>query len=88
MSYLDPDPRRAQELTQRLITGTIEANLRLAGRPAADTRAGTQLRILDVANLPDAPARRNLGWLFSLGFGGGAILGAVIGVWRRRRKTI
>ena len=88
VSYLDPDPRRAQELTQRLMTGTIEANLRLAGQPAADPRAGTQLRIVDVANLPARPSRRNLGWMVSLGFGGGAILGAVIGVWRRRRKTM
>ena len=80
IAYVDADPQRAREMTQRLMARAIEANLDLA----ATSSSGLQLRIVTAPDLPRAPSRPYLVWLIAAGFGGGAVLGAVIAVFGRR----
>ena len=83
VSYLDPDPRRAQQVTQRVMTRAIQAHAENAA--AATPSTGVQLRIVATPDLPESPSRPYLGWLIGAGFGGGALLGAAIAAVRRRR---
>jgi hypothetical protein len=85
VAYADADPQRARDMTQRLMTHAIEAHL-LSAPPSADRASGVQLRINMPPDLPETASRPMLGWLISVGFGGGAILGAAIGAWRRRAR--
>jgi hypothetical protein len=83
VSFLDPDPRRAQQVAQAVMTRTIQAHLD-AGESAASRASGVQLKIVMPPDLPESPARRNQVWLIGAGFGGGAMIGLVVGVIRRR----
>jgi hypothetical protein len=85
VAYADADPQRAREMTQRLMTHAIEAHLLSPGPASADRSSGVQLRINMPPDLPEKPSRPFLGPLIGFGFGGGAILGAAIAVWRRRQ---
>jgi hypothetical protein len=82
IGYVDADPRRAREMTERLMTRAIEANLDLA----ATRSSGLRLRIVTRPDLPRSPSRPYLVWLIAAGFGGGAVLGAAIALFRRRRS--
>jgi uncharacterized protein involved in exopolysaccharide biosynthesis len=83
VSSLDPDPRRAQQVTEALMTRVIQVH----AQESVGRTAGLQLRIVERPNLPASPTRPYLVWLIGAGFGGGAILGGVIGFVRRRRAA-
>jgi hypothetical protein len=82
VTYLDHDPRRAQQIAQAVMRRTIEANVEIA--TAADRSSGVQLKITSAPDLPQSPARPYLTWVTGAGFGGGAVLGLLIGNARRR----
>jgi uncharacterized protein involved in exopolysaccharide biosynthesis len=85
VSSVDPDPRRAQQVTEALMTRVIQTHAQ--GSAGIGRATGVQLRIVERPNLPESPARPYLVWLIGAGFGGGAIIGAAIGLVRRRRAA-
>jgi hypothetical protein len=80
IGYADADPERAREMTDRLMTRAVEANL----DPAASRSSGLQLRIITAPDLPQSPSRPYLVWVIAAGFGGGAALGTALAFIRRR----
>ena len=76
MSFNDPNPRLAQQVTQELVTLFARAH---------DVVPGATVAVIETASLPEHPVAPNRIKLAGTGLGCGALFGVIVGFfWRRR----
>jgi uncharacterized protein involved in exopolysaccharide biosynthesis len=83
LTFAYPDRYKAQRVTQHLIALLMEQNARQESN-ANGMASQPSLQLLSLPDLPMAPAGPNRTAIVGTGLGGGALLGAITALVRRR----